>query len=214
MSRWDKAHSYVNAIANELYLTTAAKLANRKPDIPAYWEEAVRAHDWFLGSGMINPDNLVNDGLTSDCKNNGKDPFTYNTGVILAGLTEMAWSSNDNSYNDLANTLAIAGIDHFTDKDGILREPCEPDWCSTDQQQFKGVLARNVEFMVNRANSMPEDARTKYIQFLQTNANALLAEKSNEFSLVWGVSVQAQRPATIQTQSSALDMLVAAAAVS
>jgi len=210
---WDKDHTYVNAIANELYLATAAKLANRKPHIPNsgyYWNEAVKAHDWFMRSGMINSENLVNDGLTPDCKNNGNSPFTYNQGVILGALTEMAWSSGDNSYNDLANTLALAGMAHFTDKDGILREPCEPDSCSSDQQQFKGVFARNIQFMAQRTNSMTEETRNKFIHFLQTNANALLTDKTNKFGIIWG----AVRPATLQTQSSALDVLVGAAAVS
>jgi predicted alpha-1,6-mannanase (GH76 family) len=215
---WNKHHTYVNAIANELYITTAAKLANRKPNNPSggyYWDEAVKAYTWFMKSGMINSDNLVNDGLNSSCMNNGIEAFTYNQGVILSGLTEMALSSGDNSYNDLANTLALAGIAHFTDAQGILHEPCEPNSCDGDEGQFKGVFARNIQFMVNRANSMPADAKTKYIQFLQTNADAIWANQQNgEVGLVWSDPLEQQKPATIQTQSSALDMLVAAAAVS
>ena len=215
---WSKDRTYVNAIANELYLTTAAKLANRKPRTPYggyYWDEAIRAHTWFMHSGMINSNSLVNDGLNSTCQNNGIVAFTYNQGVILSGLTEMAWSSGDNSYNDLANSLALAGIAHFTNSSGILHEPCEPNSCDGDEQQFKGVFARNVQFMVSRANSMPDSARATYIGFLQTNANAIWVDEDNyKFGLVWSVPLQDQQLATIETQSSALDMLVAAAAVS
>ena len=221
---WNKDRTYVNAIANELYITAAAKLANRRPSTPRggyYWDEAVKAHNWFLQSGMINSDNLVNDGLTivrngaeTHCVNNGVVAFTYNQGAILAGLTEMAWASSDNSYNDLANTLALAGIAHFTDDKGILHEPCEPNACDGDEEQFKGVFARNVQFMVSRANSMPFGNKEKYIRFLQTNADAIWADTQNgEAGLVWSEPLQQQQPATIQTQSSALDMLVAAAAV-
>jgi predicted alpha-1,6-mannanase (GH76 family) len=216
--RWNKDRTYVNAIVNELYLTTAAKLANRKPNTPFggyYWDEAVRAYNWFMASGMINSENLVNDGLDASCKNNGIEAFTYNQGVILSGLTEMAWSSDDNSYNDMANTLALAGIAHFTDSQGILHEPCEPSSCDMDEGQFKGVFARNIQFMVKRANSMPESVRTKYIDFLRTNADAIWADQENgQFGLVWSVPLNSQHPATIQMQSSALDMIVAAAAVS
>jgi predicted alpha-1,6-mannanase (GH76 family) len=221
---WSKDRTYVNAIANELYITAAAKLANRRPSTPRpgfYWDEAVKAHDWFVKSGMINSDNLVNDGLNfvqsggeTACVNNGIVAFTYNQGAILSGLTEMAWASNDNSYNDLANTLALAGIEHFTDSKGILHEPCEPNACDADEEQFKGVFARNLQFMVSRANSMPEANRVKYIQFLQTNADAIWADSQDgRAGLDWSKPVQDQKAATVQTQSSALDMLVAAAAV-
>jgi len=215
---WNKDRTYVNAIANELYLTTAAKLANRKPNSPNpgyYWDEATRAHDWFLASGMINADHLVNDGLNNSCQNNGILAFTYNQGVILSGLTEMAWSSGNNSYNDLANTLALAGIAHFTDHNGILREPCEPTSCNADEQQFKGVFARNVQFMVKRANSLPEKANATYVDFLRKNADSIWAvQEGSKIGLVWSEALASQQPATIQSQSSGLDMLVAAAVVS
>lgn len=186
---WSKDRTYVNAISNELYLTTAAKLANRKPSSSEpcyYWNEAVRAHAWFLDSKLINDDDVVNDGLNDACQNNGIVPFTYNQGVILSGLTEMAWATGDNSYNDLANKLALAGIEHFTDSNGVLRESCEPNSCNGDSQQFKGIFARNIQFMVQRANSMPEENKEKYIKFLQTNADSIWAnQENNQIGLVW-----------------------------
>ena len=44
---------------------------------------------WFKGSGMINGSNLVNDGLTARCDNNHGTTWTYNQGVILAGLSQL-----------------------------------------------------------------------------------------------------------------------------
>lgn len=216
MRRWDKAQTYVNAIANELYITTAIKLANRSPNSPSpgyYMAEAQRSWDWFWGSGMINSQNLVNDGLNSGCANNGIEVFTYNQGVILSALTELAWATSNQTYNDLANTLALAGIAHFTDSEGILHEPCEPDSCDGDEQQFKGVFGRNVQFMVNRANAMPEGNKAQYITFLQNNADKIWSsdQVNNQLGLVWSGP---EGTATIQTQSSALDVIVGAACVS
>lgn len=37
-----------------------------------YLNQAVEVTEWFKQSGMINQDNLINDGLTSDCRNNGQ----------------------------------------------------------------------------------------------------------------------------------------------
>ena len=68
---WDKPHTYVNAIANELYIDAAAHLAGRSGDASQdYLNKALEAWDWFQKSGMINDDFLVNDGLTNACQNN------------------------------------------------------------------------------------------------------------------------------------------------
>lgn len=68
---WNKDKKYVNAIANELFFSTAAHLANRASDPNKYADWAVKSIDWFVASGMINADGLINDGLKDDCTNNG-----------------------------------------------------------------------------------------------------------------------------------------------
>ena len=70
---WDKAHTYVNAIANELYIDVAAHLANRASQYRSgyYLDRATTAWKWFQKSGMINAQSNINDGLDSSCKNNG-----------------------------------------------------------------------------------------------------------------------------------------------
>lgn len=67
---WSWQKDYVNAIPNELFLSTAAHLANRADDKEMYLEWAKKEIDWFTSSGMINERGTINDGLTSDCKNN------------------------------------------------------------------------------------------------------------------------------------------------
>jgi hypothetical protein len=68
---WSWEKDYVNAIANELFLSTAAHLANRAENKSFYVDWAERTLDWFLSTGMMNDDGTINDGLTDDCKNNG-----------------------------------------------------------------------------------------------------------------------------------------------
>jgi predicted alpha-1,6-mannanase (GH76 family) len=70
---WDKAHTYVNAIANELYIDVAAHLANRASQYRSayYLDKATTAWKWFQNSGLMNSDSNINDGLDSSCKNNG-----------------------------------------------------------------------------------------------------------------------------------------------
>lgn len=202
---------------NELYLTAAAKLANRRPSTPStgyYYEEAVKAYNWFVNSGLINSQNLINNGLNlKTCQNDGNVVFSYNQGIILSGLAELAWASGDNSYIDLANTLALAGIDNLTDDNGILHEKCEStSSCNADMQQFKGVFGRNIQFLVNRA-AIPADTLNTYKTFLQKNADSIWANDnvSNQLGLVWSGPTST---ATVQTQASALDAIVGAACVS
>lgn len=172
----------MNAVANALYITAAAKLANRRPSTPSsgyYYNEAIKATTWFINSGMINSQNQINDGLdlANNCVNNNGPVFTYNQGVILSGLVELTWASGDNSYTELANTLATATISRMTDANGILHESCESTGgCDADLQQFKGIFGRNIQFLYNRANVLPADTKTLYQSFLQKNANAIWAD--------------------------------------
>ena len=61
---WSKDRKYKNAIANELFLSVAAKLAlhtfGKQRKLYLTWAD--REWRWFLYSGMMNAGNLVNDG--------------------------------------------------------------------------------------------------------------------------------------------------------
>jgi predicted alpha-1,6-mannanase (GH76 family) len=211
---WEKGGSAVNAIENSLYLTAAAKLANRKPSTPSggyYFNEAIKAYKWFTNSGLINKEFLINDGLTSACVNNGKTPWSYNQGAILGGLTELTWATNDASYTDLAVNIANATIALLTNSDGILTDACGT--CQGDSAQFKGVFARNLQFMYNRANGLSDSTKAQFKTFLQKNADTLWAkdQSGNFMGSVWdGPYITAD----VNSQSSALDLLVGAAGVS
>lgn len=65
-SWWSKERNYKNAIANELFPSVAAHLGNRthgaERNFYKTWSEKEWA--WFLQSGMINSDGLINDGLS------------------------------------------------------------------------------------------------------------------------------------------------------
>jgi len=200
-----------------LYLTAAAKLANRRPSTPSggyYFNEAMKAYEWFINSGLINSQNVINNGLKLDtCKNDGLPVFTYNQGILLAGLAEMTWSTGDSKYNELANTIATATISLMTDSNGILHEACEAsNTCSPDLQQFKGVFGRNIQFLYNRGMVLPDEMKTLYRSFLQKNADAIWSydQADNQLGLVWSGPYT---KATVQTQSSALDAIVGAACV-
>lgn len=208
---WKKDGKYVNAIANELYLSVAASLARRIPSNGTYLEIAKDQWEWFKNSGMINKDNLINDGLTGDCKNNKLQTWSYNQGVILGGLVELALATGEVSYVETAHQIARAAIEDLSSKDGVLVEAdnCEhrDGHCGTDGQQFKGIFVRNLRYL--HAVS-PQD---EYRSFIIRNANSIWEnnrDDANRLGVSWaGPFVAATGP----THSSALDVLVAAVAV-
>jgi len=218
INRWDKAHTGVAAIANGLYLSTAAKLANRSPSSPSsgyYFNAAMESYTWFVGSGMINSDHTINDGLDlSTCRNNNATVFSYNQGAPLQGLAELTWATGNSSYNTLANTIAAAAISALSDSSGIFHDSCETSGCDGDEQQFKGVFARAIEFLYVRAVGNDDTTRARYLNFLQVNADAIWAHDKgpqNQLGLVWSGGNDVE---SVQTQGSALDVLVGAAVAS
>lgn len=208
---WSKQRTYKNAIANELFLSVAAHLANRTSD-PArkaeYGSWAQKEWRWFQASGMINDQHLVNDGLTSTkpgaCVNNGKTTWTYNQGVILGGLAELHRANAATALPQAAREIAAAALVHLTDANGILHDTCEPD-CGADGVQFKGIFVRN---LMELNESFPDP---KYKAFVDANADSIWKHDRSardEFGLVWSGPFDTANAAT---QSSALDALVAAA---
>jgi predicted alpha-1,6-mannanase (GH76 family) len=184
--QWRKSHRYKNAIPNELFLLLAVQLHQRTPSDSgqdSYMDWALREWTWFRSSGMINPENLVNDGLTRDCQNTGRTTWTYNQGVILGGLAEMYEATGDREYLRQATAIADAAIATLASPDGILREPCEPGNCGGgDVPQFKGIFIRYLASLY-RITRQPA-----YYEFLARNAHSIWTHDRNaadQLGLVW-----------------------------
>ena len=211
---WSKDRNYKNAIANELFLSVAAHLANRTSGAKRkrYKDWGSREWKWFDATGMINSEGLVNDGLTiakggaraGSCTNNGRTTWTYNQGVILGGLVELAAATHGSALRLPAEKIATAAIGHLTDSNGILHDPCEPK-CGADGVQFKGVFVRNL-VMLDKAR--PDAA---YESFIDKNADTLWKNaRGPNFQLAeqWSGPFNSANAAS---QTSALDTLVGAA---
>jgi predicted alpha-1,6-mannanase (GH76 family) len=203
---WEKPNNYKNAIANELFLSVAASLANRSAGSTAasYLAWAQKEWTWFKASGMINSQSLINDGLTSTnpsaCRNNGRNTWTYNQGVILGGLVELYKADKDPTLLPQAATIANVAIANLT-VNGIL---VESSVSGNDAPQFKGVFSRNLMALYNVAPS------PAYKTFLNANANSIWTSDqgpSHEFGALWQGPFDS---ADAIRQSSALDALVAA----
>jgi predicted alpha-1,6-mannanase (GH76 family) len=198
---WSKDRTYKNAIANELFLLTAIRLHQRTPGdggSGSYFYWATNEWAWFKASGMINGQNLINDGLNSSCVNNGSTAWTYNQGVILGGLTDLYKTTGDITYLNQATAIADATTIFLVDGNGILREPCESGDCGGDGPQFKGIFIRYLTYLYDITR------KASYYNFLFKNAHSVWFNDRNVFNqlgLRWGQNFDA---ADASRQSSAM----------
>jgi predicted alpha-1,6-mannanase (GH76 family) len=206
---WSTNRTENESIANTLYLAVSASLANRVPDQQRMYEDITTSqYSWFIGSGLMSSDNTINDGLNlTNCKP-GDIVWTYNQGAMIGALIEMNRLAQNESYLDTADRIAHGAMDHLT-IDGILTEHGYPKPLDNVSAQFKGVFVRNLAYL----HSMAPDA--EYMSFLQTNADAIWQNARGYDGQIGG---NWQGPfddyVSATSQSSALDCLVAAAAVS
>jgi predicted alpha-1,6-mannanase (GH76 family) len=203
---WSKDRNYKNAIANELFLSVAAHLANRAAnpaDKARYQTWAEREWTWFQNSSMIRADYQINDGLDKNCKNNNKTVWTYNQGVILGGLSEFSTLQHKKDPLHHANLIADAAIKNLTDTSGVLHDGCELTCGGDDVPQFKGIFVRNLSLLNHRSH------QKRYDRFILTNAASVLAHQDNTHAIGIDWSAPTTAPSA-STQTSGLDALVAA----
>nr|OQO20222.1 hypothetical protein B0A51_11629 [Rachicladosporium sp. CCFEE 5018] len=208
---WSKDRGYIASINNELFLAVAASLGNRSPnDGTVYRTYAANQADWLIQhSGLMNSDDLFLDGLDPSTCTSGSHTtiWTYNQGAILGGLVELYYLTSDSSYLNTADSIAHGALLHLTDT-GILTEPSYPGPPDATAAQFKGVFVRNLA----KLQSVRLDG--DYVAFLQRNADSIWnndRQDDGEIGPDW------QGPlfdANMASQSSGIDCLVAAAAMS
>jgi uncharacterized protein YyaL (SSP411 family) len=199
--------SYKNAITNELFLELTAWLHNSISGDVKYLRWARAEWSWFDHSGMINSSNLINDGLGASCENNADITWTYNQGVILAGLAQLYQATGNRSLLSTGERIARAAVGQLT-TGGVLAEPCEGTACAdrldSNTQSFKGIFVRDLKVLAVTAGTTQFDA------FFAAQAQSIEADDTgigHEFGMFWAGPVA---DASSSTQASALDALVAA----
>ncbi|KAJ6577077.1 glycoside hydrolase [Mycena sp. CBHHK59/15] len=187
---WSSAKNYKNSITNELFLFVSATGAINFPSNTAFLANANKTWNWIKNSGLRNAQGLYNDGLTSSCANNGEETWIYNQGVIASGLAALYVVTGDVSLLDEAEITLDATISLLT-TNGILRESCDDaasggTTCDSDQQIFKGIFTKLLQYYLDRAN---DPARTaKYSGFLGAQSSAVYhygTDASTDVGSVW-----------------------------
>ncbi len=203
--------NFKGSIANEQLFTLACRLHldTRSTGDSIYLQWASKTWNWFSSSGMINAQNLVNNGLDQNCQNDRGTAWTYTQGVILGGLVDLAAITQDAALLSQAQAIADAAISTLRYPDGILREPCEPAGdCDQDQSQFKGIFMRYLRQLW--AATTDEPKKSAYEAFIALNANSIwtvYGAPQPQFGLTWNAP---SSPPGFIVQTSAIQALVAA----
>lgn len=133
--------------------------------------------------------------------------WSYNQGVVLGGLVELAKLNPDPSLIAMAHNMATAAITSLVDANGILHDSCEPARCGADAPQFKGIFVRD---LVALCVAYPRPA---YKSFVEANADAIWDKSrgpDGRLGLVWSGPFSGDNASS---HSSALDALIGAAAL-
>lgn len=207
---WDGERTYKNAVTNGLWIRLTAELHNRIPGDTLWLGRSRTAWAWFNGSGMINADGLVNDGLTNTCANNGQNVWSYNQGMAIGGGLELWRATRDPAILATVRRLADAAIGpKGLAKDGVLAESCDAtdQTCDDNGKQFKGIFMRYWTDLVDTTRDR------RYATFLDDQAESVWKDDrdaAGRLGTRWNGATSDEHPNVFdwRTQASALSALV------
>ena len=205
---WDRERTYKNSVTAGLYLRLTASLHRRVANDTVWGARATAAGNWFVSSGLINASGLVNDGLTTDCRNNGQTVWSYNQGLAIGGLVELWRGTGNATALATARRLADSALSSTElTSGGVLTESCDVGQrsCDDNQKQFKGVFMRYLGDLTDATGS------ATYRQFALKQADTLWAndrDSLNRLGQRWAGT--SPNVTDWRTQASALGALTAA----
>ncbi|MEV5963455.1 glycoside hydrolase family 76 protein [Kribbella sp. NPDC051952] len=205
---WDGERTYKNAVTNGLWVRLTAELHNRMPGDRRWLGRSKEGWNWLTGSGMINSAALVNDGLNSNCENNGGTVWSYNQGLAIGAGLELWRATHDPKLLTTVRRLADAAIaPGGLVTDGVLTEYCDAPGrtCDDNGKQFKGIFMR---YWMDLADTTHDRRYTDFVD--QQAATVWNNDRDAAGRLGERWSGAAPNVFDWRTQASALSALIAA----
>jgi predicted alpha-1,6-mannanase (GH76 family) len=150
--------------------------------------------------------------------------YTYNQGVILAGLAQLYKATNNTAYLTEAEKIANAAINPklspaTVTKQGVLNEPtCKigSTKCGSDAQSFKGIFVRGLKMLNETAPASKNKYKASYNKFFAVQARCIETKDTTKptttrdlLGMFWTGPAKPNLYTTYTT-ASGLDALVAA----
>jgi len=207
---WNAERTYKNAVTNGLFIRLSAELHNRIRGDKRWLARSRTAWKWFQGSGMINADGLVNDGLTDACTNNGQTVWSYNQGLAIGAGLALWRATRDPRILATVRRLADAAIGPGgLTVNGILTESCDAldQTCDDNGKQFKGIFMRYWTDLVDTTHD------PRYAAFLERQADSIWKndrDAAGRLGTRWSGATSDAHPNVFdwRTQASALSALI------
>ncbi|KAH6653041.1 family 76 glycosyl hydrolase [Truncatella angustata] len=144
---FNNGYNYKNSISNGCFFNIASRLA-RYTGNTTYGDWAEKIFAWEENVNFISDDWQVLDGAgnadNANCTEINGALFTYNAGIFVHGAAFMYNMTESDTWKERVTGL-VTSISTTFFQNGIMWEPpCESTsaGCNTDQQAFKGHLAR------------------------------------------------------------------------
>lgn len=174
---WDAERTYKNAVTIGQFIKLSAQLHRLIPNDETYLDRAQDAWDWYVTSGMINANGLVNDGLTESCENNNGTVWTYNQGLGIGAGVELHRVTGDSSALTKSIALADAALEHELTVDGILTESCDAEGtCDDNQKQFKGIFMRYITDLAE------ETGEARFVEYVSRQADTVWSKNRDHLN--------------------------------
>ncbi|KAI9009812.1 glycosyl hydrolase family 76-domain-containing protein [Gaertneriomyces semiglobifer] len=203
---------YKSVITHGETITLSARLYKATKQ-QAYLQWGDILFRWLKDSGFVTANYEVLDGADAPCTTKDTKQWSYNAGMLLAGLSAMYEASQQQSYLDEAHNLFRASVTRFT-KNNVVYEPlCDqaPQICGRDTPAFKPQYVKGLREL----HRVTPDAAIK--QQVQTVIDATVAAAAANCGDDWWCSKDWDVTGTpgrdFYNQYPTAELLVAAAAV-
>ncbi|MFC7490408.1 MULTISPECIES: GH92 family glycosyl hydrolase [unclassified Knoellia] len=209
---WDAEKTYKNAVTTGLYVRLTAELHNRIAGDTVWLERSQAGWKWLMGSGMVNADGLVNDGLTGACANNGGTVWSYNQGLFIGAGLELWRATGDAQVLATSRRLADSAITSpALVTDGVLTEKCDAvdASCDDNAKQFKGIFMR---YFMDLNDTVKEPRHQAFVDRQATSVWTAGRDGEGRLGQRWAGADSVAHPNVFdwRTQASALSALIAA----